>query len=65
MIEDNVCPCEECGCLGNCECGCEPVDKEVGCGLNQLLECGCCAAIGKNKNMLRWSYNPLQIEMDL
>lgn len=37
-------PCQKCGCLGNRSCGKDEKDCPEGCGLDELLECPCCAA---------------------
>jgi hypothetical protein len=41
-------PCCTCGCLGNKECGHDPIPGH-GCELNQIGECPCCENKVKNK----------------
>lgn len=63
-------PCQECGCIGNRSCGCEPVSEVWQCTLNEWLICRCCIDLGKEKNMARWPENnikpdSIQINLDL
>ena len=44
---DGAVPCEECGCLGNNECGHDCLDREQECTIQQESDgaCPCCAAM--------------------
>lgn len=58
--EMNNAPCVECGCIGNNECGCECVDEENQCTLDESLVCPCCNKLGAQKNKERWPNNTQQ-----
>lgn len=55
MIDNSDNPsCEECGCKGNRECGCLPVNENWGCALGDDLVCKCCEELGVEENKKRW-----------
>jgi hypothetical protein len=60
MTNDNVVPCESCGCLGNQSCGHEIMDKDKCCALDHLLICPCCRIAG-GASHLRQPEDPRQI----
>ena len=62
MTED-ICKCESCGCTGNSECGCEPLNNEKMCTLDRFGVCYCCREIGAEANIRRWTYNENQCEL--
>jgi hypothetical protein len=41
-MSDDLPVCELCGCRGNCECGHEPLNPEMGCTLIDEAVCPCC-----------------------
>jgi len=49
------CECEGCGCIGNANCGAEPVDNVCLCALNQCGFCSCCCKLGVEANKARWT----------
>lgn len=55
--------CDGCGCNGNSECGCEPLNDDMVCMLDQRGICGCCGKIGTAANKRRWTFNPDQIDI--
>ena len=62
-MNDEWCQCETCGCNGNSECGCEPLNTDMVCALDARGICGCCNAIGADANKRRWNYSEKQTEI--
>lgn len=56
-MDDYTPACESCGCLGNNSCGCECIDAVNSCALNGMLQCSCCALVGRRVNKQRWPEN--------
>jgi len=51
---DDIISCTECGCVGNQQCGVEPVDSKNVCALDQNGVCPCCKKLGTQANKKRW-----------
>ncbi len=48
-VDPGCAPCEECGCMGNCECGHECINKEECCTLVNAETCPCCVAVFRDQ----------------
>jgi len=46
---DEACPCEVCGCLGNESCGHDPLNPARCCSLDAVQTCPCCAEVARTK----------------
>jgi hypothetical protein len=59
----SVVACWKCGCLGNCSCGHEPLDRERCCTLDAAEICPCCRASKPKTVRVTMGYTSWDMEL--